>query len=128
LPFEFRPTGGGTNVTRTVTLSATGTFTLTDIPPGAYNLAIKGSKWLRKVVAVNASNGNVSGVNATLLPGDVTGNNIVDIAYLAELADAFNTTPASPHWNANADLNCDGKVDILDLGLLADNYGKSGDP
>jgi serine protease len=128
LTFEFRPTGGGANVTRTVTLGATGAFTLTDIPPGSYNLAIKGRKWLRRVVAVNASNGNVSGVMATLLPGDVTGNNVVDIADLGELADAFNATPASPNWNANADLNCDGKVNILDLGLLAENYGRSGDP
>ena len=28
----------------------------------------------------------------------------------------------------NADLTCDGKVDILDLGLMADNFGKAGDP
>jgi hypothetical protein len=26
------------------------------------------------------------------------------------------------------DLNCDGKVDIADLGLLANNFGKQGDP
>jgi hypothetical protein len=50
----------------------------------------------------------------------------VDINDLGERADAFGTTPASPDWNEDADLNCDGKVDILDPGLLADNYGKKG--
>jgi hypothetical protein len=52
----------------------------------------------------------------------------VDITDLGLLADAFNTTPASPKWNVNADLDGDGKVNITDLGLLADNFGKTGDP
>ena len=42
-------------------------------------------------------------------------------------ADAFHTWPVYASGNANADLNCDGIVNILDLGLLADNFGKSGD-
>jgi hypothetical protein len=32
-----------------------------------------------------------------------------------------------PGYNPNADLNCDNTVDITDLGLLADNYFKTGD-
>ena len=91
-------------------------------------MAIKGSKWLQKVVSVDASNGDVNGLSATLLPGDVNGDNRVDISDLGLLADAFNTTPDDASWNENADLDCDGKVDIADLGLLSDNFNSAGDP
>jgi hypothetical protein len=37
---------------------------------------------------------------------------------------AFGSTPASAKWNANADVNGDGKVDIKDLVILIKNFGK----
>jgi hypothetical protein len=128
LTFTLRPTDGSSNVVKTVTLAADGSFHLTNILRKSYTLHVKGSKWLARNVIVDASNGDVTGLTATLLPGDISGNNKVDIGDLADLADAFGTTPASPDWNENADLNCDGKVNILDLGLLASSYGKQGDP
>jgi hypothetical protein len=128
ISFTFRPVGGGTPFTLAQTLAADGSFRLSSVPIGNYQIAIKGSRWLQKVVAVNAVTGDVSGVNATLRPGDINNDNTVNIQDLGLLADAFNTTPASPNWNANADLNCDNRVNITDLGLLADNFGKNGDP
>jgi plastocyanin len=125
ITFEFR--GGAGVFTRTITLAADGSYSLS-MPPNATSLAIKGSKWLRKVITVDPSAGDATGVNVTLLPGDINNDNTVNIADLGMLADTFNLTPSSPKWNANADLNCDGVVNILDLGLLADNFGKSGDP
>jgi hypothetical protein len=126
--FEFRPTDGSARFTRTMTLAADGSFILTGIPANNYAVHIKGDRWLAKVVAVDASNGDVTGVAATLRPGDVNNDNKVDIFDLGLLADAYLTTPASPKWNPAADLNNDQKVDIVDLGLMADNYLKSGDP
>jgi hypothetical protein len=128
LTFTFRPADGSDNFVKTVTLAADGSFHLSNILRKSYTLHVKGSKWLARNVSVDASNGDVSGMAATLLPGDISGNNTVDIGDLADLADAFGTTPTSPNWNENADLNCDGKVNILDLGLLADSFGKNGDP
>jgi hypothetical protein len=128
LTLTFRPTDGSGDITKTVTLNADGTFSLAGIPRKSYTLHIKGSKWLAQNMAVDASGGDIAGVTATLRPGDINNDNKVTIADLVLLADAFNTTPASPHWNASTDLNCDGKVNIADLGLLADNFGKSGDP
>jgi hypothetical protein len=59
LTFTFRPVNGGTPLVRIQTLTpignSQGTFRFTDIPPGAYNLAIKGSKWLQKVIFVDAT-------------------------------------------------------------------------
>jgi hypothetical protein len=128
LTLEFRPADGSGAFLRSITLNPDGSFALGGIAPKKYNLAIKGGKWLRRVIAVDTSGGNAAGVTANLLPGDINNDNIVTIADLGLLADAFNTTPSSGNWNANADLNCDGKVNIADLGLLADNFGRSGDP
>jgi hypothetical protein len=125
---DFRRADGSASFLRYITLDATGGFSVSGVPAAVYNLAIKGSKWLQKVVSVDTSKGDVSGVTTTLLPGDVNNDNMVTILDLGLLADAFFTTPASPRWNANADLNCDNRVDILDLGLLADNFDKIGDP
>jgi hypothetical protein len=128
LTFAFASTDGLVSFTRTVTLSAAGDFQITGVNRKDYAVHIKGAKWLARNITVHASAADVSDANATLLPGDVNGDNEINIIDLGPLADAFNTTPVSPKWNANADLNCDGKVNILDLGLLADNFGKSGDP
>jgi alpha-tubulin suppressor-like RCC1 family protein len=128
LDFTFRPTDNSGDFVKTKTLQASGAFSLSGIPQKDYTFHIQGTKWLAKNVSVNASGGSVSGVTATLLPGDINNDNTVNITDLGLLADAFNTTPASAGWNPNADLNCDGKVNITDLGLLADNFGKSGDP
>jgi hypothetical protein len=128
LTFEFRPTNGNATFTKDVTLNADGSYSLSDIPIWPYKLAIKGSRWLRKVITVNATGGDVSSVNATLLPGDINNDNTVNILDLGLLADTFGKSLGQTGFNPNADLNCDGKVNIADLGLLADSFGKSGDP
>jgi hypothetical protein len=128
LTLKFRPTDDADAFTLTTSLASDGTFSVQDVPANSYHLAFKGSKWLQKVVSVDASKGSVSGVNVTLLPGDINNDNKVNLSDLGVLADAFNSTPASPNWNANADLDGNGRVNIRDLGLLADNFGKSGDP
>jgi hypothetical protein len=127
--FRFRPTDGSPSFDLTAFLAADGSYTIPDVPASNYNLAIKGVSWLQKVlIGVDASGGSVTGVNATLRPGDINNDNAVTIDDLGLLADAFNSDPTSSTWNVNADLNRDGKVNILDLGLLADNFNKNGDP
>jgi alpha-tubulin suppressor-like RCC1 family protein len=128
LTFELRPKDKSATLLRYATVGPNGAFKITGFPRKKFTVRIKGAKWLAKVVAVDATNGSVSGVTATLLPGDINNDNKVDIADLGLLADAFNTTPASPKWNADADLNCDGKVNIADLGLLAGSFNRAGDP
>ena len=44
------------------------------------------------------------------------------------LVAAFGTAPATPNWNPNADLDCNGVIDINDFSLLAGNYGLMGAP
>jgi hypothetical protein len=40
---------------------------------------------------------------------------------------AYRTRSGDPHFNAAADLNADGRVDLLDFVLLARSYGLAGD-
>lgn len=58
------------------------------------------------------------------IKGDVDGNFEVDIRDLYQLAKAYGTTPGHPNWNANCDLNDDGKISIKDLFHAARNFGK----
>jgi len=57
--------------------------------------------------------------------GDLNGDGTVDIYDAITLANAYNSIPGSPNWNANADINSDDIVDIYDAILLANNYGKT---
>src|SRR5262249_42149012 len=132
LTFEFRRTGS-TAFQRTVIPAADGTYTVTGIPAGNYNVWIKGAKWLAKVVPANVTAGNATNVNAALAAGDVNNDNGVDISDLGDLANAFNSAVVSPgvngpYYDVRADFNEDGSVDIEDLGALALNFNATGDP
>src|SRR5262249_14165576 len=106
ITFTFRPTVGAA-FQRTVTLAADGAFTIAGLPSTTYNVAVKGAKWLQKVVPLDLTGSDVSGVDISLLAGDVDDNNVVDVNDLGLLANAFNTVLGDPLWNAQADLNCD---------------------
>ncbi|MCS6777163.1 MAG: hypothetical protein RMJ43_05020 [Chloroherpetonaceae bacterium] len=127
LTFEFRPQPSGTPFTRSITPGITGAYTVSNVPPGTYQVAIKGSKWLRRVISVNAT-ASVSNADATLLAGDANDDNAVDVLDLNALITAFDAAGGDPNWNAGADLNGNGVVDVLDLDLLIRNFDLLGDP
>jgi uncharacterized repeat protein (TIGR03803 family) len=127
LRFEFRPQTG-TPFVRILTLDRQGGFNTVGLPAGKYNLAIKGSKWLQKVVPIDLTVYSVTGLKVTLPAGDVVEDNKVDLLDLAALNAAYFTRPGVAGWNPQADLNCDGVVNIYDLGLMADSFLKKGDP
>jgi hypothetical protein len=57
LVFEFRPQDNSGNFTRTVTPAANGNYTIS-VPRKNYVISIKGSKWLRENISVNATAGD----------------------------------------------------------------------
>lgn len=124
--FSFRPTNGTSAFDRNVTPGGTGAFTLTDIPSGSYQVAVKGAKWLRKTLSLTV-NGAVGSFNVTLTAGDANNDNSVDVLDLDLLIGAFDSVVGDALWNPNADLNCDGSVDVLDLDLFIQNFDRSGD-
>lgn len=126
IEFTFRPTVGSA-FTRNATLTASGAYSIPNIPAGTYTLSIKGAKWLRKNITVNSSAGNIANANATLLAGDANNDNFVDIADLNLLIPAYNQISPAAGYSAAADFNADGKNDIADLLLLVGNYNVQGD-
>jgi rhodanese-related sulfurtransferase len=56
--------------------------------------------------------------------GDINDDGTVDIYDAIMLANAYNSRPGDPNWNATADINNDGTIDIYDAIILASNYGK----
>ena len=130
IALEFRPVAGGPTLTRLVTLDSAGAFAVTDAPPGKYNLAIKGGKWLRSVIAIDSTVKPVTNANAVLLAGDANNDNSVDSTDFGILIGAFNTSASIPGsgYDATADFNCDGSVDSTDFGLLINNFNNMGAP
>ena len=81
-------------------------------------------------MSVDATNGDVLGVTATLKAGDTNNDNSVDIADFGVLVNAYNGDANIPGsgYDPAADFNYDGVVDIADFGILVNNYNLSGDP
>ncbi|RMF76558.1 MAG: hypothetical protein D6744_12200, partial [Planctomycetota bacterium] len=52
-------------------------------------------------------------------PGDLDGDNDVDLADLAVLLSNFDLTPADP---GDGDIDGDGDVDLADLAILLSNF------
>jgi uncharacterized repeat protein (TIGR03803 family) len=126
LSFTFRPTQGA-DVIKNVTLAADGSY-LVQAPVGTWTVAVKGPKWLQRDVHNVVVNGPVTGVSATLLPGDANGDNVVDMNDFDILAVTYGLSTGQAGFNTNADFNCDGVVDLSDFDLLAIDFGMTGDP
>jgi alpha-tubulin suppressor-like RCC1 family protein len=127
LQFTFHEIGV-TTFTRSVTLAADGSYSVSGLPTGTYNIGVKGPKWLRKTLTGVSVSGQVAGISPSLLAGDINGDNVVDLNDFSLLAEAFGSDSSSANWNVYADLNCDGVVDLNDFSLLAANFGVAGDP
>ena len=129
LQFVFRPANGDTSFTRIATLDSAGTFTLPYIPPGKYAVAVRGAVFLQKVVAVDTTAGDVSGLSVPLTPGDANGDNSVDSTDFGILIGAYGSSAAIPGsgYDPQADFNCDGSVDSTDFSLLINAFNTIGD-
>jgi hypothetical protein len=49
----------------------------------------------------------------------------VDIRDITIVAIAYQSIPGDPYWNASADLDGNGIVNIIDLTRIAIDYGKT---
>lgn len=117
---ELRKQGGGSE-TRTVSLDNTGNYSLQNVSPGVYELAFKGLHWLRETTTVDVTS-DLTGVDLSLVNGDVDGSNVVGPQDLTILTNQWGTAyPA-------ADLDGSGTVGPDDLTILQRNWGKQGKP
>jgi hypothetical protein len=90
-------------------------------------VAFKASHWLRAVVPGVQVTSDVTGVNVSLINGDVDGDNEVTLFDFGRLVAAFGSAPGEPNWYADADLDGDMEVTLFDFGILVRNFGLAGD-
>ena len=57
------------------------------------------------------------------IPGDVDGDEDVDIADLLAVLHSYAAVAGDPHYNPRADFDADGRVTLRDLATLLGNYG-----
>lgn len=129
--FEFR-TPGTTTVVYSVGLSFGGGgpkgFTIGVSLIGTYDVAVKGSNWLRKVIPnVVITPTGASGLVFSLKNGDCDGDNEVAIGDYAMLSASYGLILGDPGFVAATDLNGDDGTDIGDFAILSANYGDLGD-
>ncbi|MBI2505580.1 MAG: T9SS type A sorting domain-containing protein [Candidatus Latescibacteria bacterium] len=121
-----------------------GTFTLTEVPPGTYELAVKAKGYISgRSDTLRLFNGSTATIQPTfgsdalgalspatvlnaLRGGDATGDNQVDIADANLIFSRWNLTPASASFVQDADVNNDNVINSLDLILVTTNFGNDG--
>ena len=117
------------NVTLSSGNSTTVTFIWNTAGFAYFNYTLSAYAWPVPGETNIANNDYTGGWVIVSIPGDVTGPNgvpdgKVDIRDVHYVAMYYGTTPSSPNWNPNADINGDGKVDIKDVHIAALNYGQ----
>lgn len=94
------------------------------LPAGVYDVAIRGTHWLQRVVAGMSLPGGV--LDVKLANGDIDGDNEVTLFDFGGLVRAFGSMPGDANWNPNADLDGDEEVSLFDFGILVSNFGMVG--
>lgn len=126
--FSFLPTvqSQAPLVLHTMT-DAYGNYTLSNLPSGAFQIAIKGENTLRVLLPVTMLQAGANPLpDITLLAGDANDDNFVSAVDFSLLASAYGQCLGTSSYNGKADFNNDQCVSAADFSLLSANYGKQG--
>ncbi len=111
----------------TPTGAAAGEATVTGIPPGTYELAVKSANHLQRVQTVTL----VAGANSEVIPelnaGDANDDNFVTLEDFTILSQTFNLQTGDTGFDPRADFNGDGFVALDDFSLLSINFNTAGE-
>ena len=141
-------TGGGSSTTLEdsvqVLSNSFGTFQLTQIPPGIYELTVKAPGFVTgRSDTLTLFNGKTQAIEPTfgsdalgnlspatplgnLRGGDATNDNQVDISDANLIFSIWNAVPADANFVRDADINNDGVINSIDLGFVTKNFGNDG--
>jgi hypothetical protein len=106
---------------------AAGNFSLPGIAPGTYQLAVKTSNTLQRVVTTALAIGSNPLDFGQLLAGDANNDNVVTGPDFSVLVTTFNLTSSAGGYDARADFNGDDAVTAPDFSLLATNFNTAGE-
>lgn len=96
---------------------------------------VRGFLW-KKFNDVQVTDGRLSGLNATLVNGDIDGDNSIDIGDYSLISDNLGLDESSSVWTRmnekfvtpqDCDLNGDGVVDVGDYAIVSANFNMVGD-
>jgi len=105
-----------------------GYLTLDNMPSGSYVVRVSKLGYidlpatLNKTLVVNAGKTKVNLL--TLIAGDADNNEVINLADAVAVANDFGHSGGAI-VNPLTDINADGKVDLLDLAIVALNYNKT---
>ena len=114
--YQFTPTG-----------SANGQITLTGLEVGTYEITVKASNFLQRVLSLTVVAGPNSDTVDELRAGDANNDNFVTLQDFSILAGTFNLQTGSTGYDARADFNGDGFVTLLDFSLQSSNFNTQGE-
>lgn len=107
-------------------VDAAGNFTVGDLTPGTYSVAVKTATTLQVIQNTTLSSGANAVDFGQLQSGDANNDNYVDLADFSLLSDAFLLLPGEPGYDTATDFNKDGIVDLIDFSILSTNFGRIG--
>ena len=109
-------------------LNSGGAFSVDTLLVGTFDVYVRGNHWLcKKLSSVIVGDQGVSGLTASLVNGDVNGDNAINLFDWNIFSYAWRSTPSSTNWRPNADFNGDNVVNVLDWNILSKNWRKLGD-
>jgi PKD repeat protein len=112
---------------RNVTTDNSGNFTISNITPGNYKIAVKNIHTLQKVSQLTTIGAANTTINfGSLEEGDVNDNNVVNLFDFSLLLGTYNKASGNPGYDSRADFNGDGVVNLFDFSLLLGSYNKTG--
>ena len=114
--------------TYNVNTDQNGNFTISDIPLGTFNIAVKNLHTLKRVkTAQTIVTGNNTINFGTLLEGDANNNNVVNLFDFSILLGTYNKSSLDPGFDNRADFNNNGTINLFDFSLLLSTYNQSGE-
>lgn len=123
MQFQFLLPDGSVAFTTEGRLGRDGTFDLSDMPSGFPIIAVKGAKWLKKILTDVPDKPLLT----TLRAGEANNDNSVDFLDLDAIIRAYDTVSGARFFDPNTDITCDGSVDFLDLDIVIRNFDTMGD-
>jgi hypothetical protein len=103
-----------------------GTVTLSDVVYDSYVVTVSMERYLDVTVASGKSftvdELSETLATLTLFGGDTDGDGAISTGDAATIGGAYGTIPGDAAWQADADINADDAVDVLDLVILGGNY------
>jgi hypothetical protein len=105
-----------------MTTAANGNYQFMDLAGGEYLATATHPSYLRSQMVVQFSRNDQRLPDLTLLGGDINQDDVIELADAILIGHAWDSTPASPNWDARADVTADDQVNMLDMVAVQYNW------